>query len=130
APCWGLRARPGPCGGMVLSETSPAEVERLARSLSASETGAQLTVDVQALDNSPDRRLEPVMTALLGPASYSWSGSNRGYGAAHNQGMRTAFSAGSDAYHCRNPAVVLHPRALDDPLSTSIRPQPGRHVPP
>jgi GT2 family glycosyltransferase len=105
--------------GIVLFQNSPTEVERLARSLNASVTGPELEVEVRALDNSPDRRLEPAVIALLGPASYSWSGSNRGYGAAQNQGMRAAFSAGFDGYLCLNPDGVLHPRCLQELWSTA-----------
>ena len=98
--------------GIVLFENTPAELERLARSLNASELGPDLQAEVRALDNSPSSALGPVVTELLGPTAYRSTGTNRGYGAAHNQGMRDAFSAGADAYLCLNPDAVLHPRCL------------------
>jgi GT2 family glycosyltransferase len=98
--------------GIVLFENARAELERLARSLTASDLGADLQVEVRVLDNSPSSALRPVVTELLGPGAYRSTGANRGYGAAHNEGMRDAFSAGADAYLCLNPDAVLHPRCL------------------
>ena len=111
--------------GIVLFETPRAEVERLARSLTASVTGPDLQVDVRVLDNSPDTRLEPLVLAQLGKGAYGWIGSNRGYGAAHNAGMSEAFSAGADAYLCLNPDAVLHPRCLQELWASASLPDTG-----
>lgn len=111
--------------GIVLFENSPAELERLARSLTAAERGSDLEVDTRALDNSPGRHLEPVVRSLLGEGTYRWTGENRGYGAAHNRGMREAFSSGADAYLCLNPDVVLHPRCLLELWDTARLPETG-----
>ena len=111
--------------GIVLFENSPAELERLARSLSASELGPDLEVDVRARDNSPAATLGPVVTTLLGVGSYVWTGANRGYGATHNEGMREAFSTGADGYLCLNPDVVLHPRCLRELWATAREPGTG-----
>ena len=109
----------------MLFENSRRELERLARSLRASELGPDLQIDVRALDNSPATTLEAEVKALLGPAAYGWTGANRGYGAAHNRGMREAFSAGSDAYLCLNPDAVLHPRCLRELWTTARVPGTG-----
>jgi GT2 family glycosyltransferase len=111
--------------GIVLFENSRQELERLARSLSASELGPDLTLDVRALDNSADRALEHLVTALLGPGTYRWTGANLGYGAAHNLGMGEAFSAGADAYLCLNPDAVLHPRCLRELWTIGSAPNTG-----
>lgn len=100
--------------GIVLFENTRAELERLARSLHASELAPGLSVESRVLDNSADRRVEPLTAELLGEGVYAWTGANRGYGATHNRGMREAFSAGADAYLCLNPDAVLHPRCLSE----------------
>ena len=105
--------------GIVLFDNSPAEVERLARSLAASELGREIQVEARALDNSAAATIEPVVTALLGRGAYRWTGANRGYGATHNAGMREAFSAGADGYLCLNPDAVLHPRCLRELWATA-----------
>lgn len=111
--------------GIVLFESSRAELERLARSLSAAELPPGLQVELRALDNSPDAMLEPVVTAFLGRGVYGWTGANRGYGATHNLGLREAFSAGADGYLCLNPDSVLHPRCLRELWATATRPDTG-----
>jgi GT2 family glycosyltransferase len=111
--------------GIVLFQNSPSELERLARSLTASVHPPDLEVDVRVLDNSPDRSLEALTGSLLGTASYAWSGGNRGYGATHNHGMREAFSAGAEAYLCLNPDAVPHPRCLSELHATAKLPDTG-----
>jgi GT2 family glycosyltransferase len=111
--------------GIVLFESSRAELERLARSLTAAELPPDLHVEVRARDNSPDTALEPVVTALLGRGAYGWTGANRGFGATHNVGMREAFSAGADGYLCLNPDAVLHPRCLRELWTTATLPDTG-----
>jgi len=111
--------------GIVLFESSRAELERLARSLKAAEFPPDLRVEVRALDNSPDRSLEPVVLALLGQGTYVWTGANRGFGATHNLGMHDAFSAGADGYLCLNPDAVLHPRCLRELWTTATLPDTG-----
>jgi GT2 family glycosyltransferase len=111
--------------GIVLFESPRAELERLARSLTASEPGPGLQVELRVLDNSPDTALEPAVSALLGPGIYGWTGANRGYGAAHNLGMREAFAAGADGYLCLNPDAVLHPRCLQELWATASLPDTG-----
>jgi len=98
--------------GIVLFENSPEEIDRLARSVTASELGPDLQVEVGALDNSPTAALEPTVAAALGPRIYRWTGANRGYGSTHNLGMGDAFAAGADAYLCLNPDAALHPRCI------------------
>ena len=109
----------------MLFESSPAELERLARSLDAAELPPDLQVEVGALDNSPQRSLQPVVLALLGQGTYVWTGENRGFGATHNLGMRDAFSAGADGYLCLNPDAVLHPRCLEELWTTATLPETG-----
>ncbi|HZJ53775.1 MAG TPA: glycosyltransferase family 2 protein [Myxococcaceae bacterium] len=111
--------------GIVLYENSRPELERLARSLAASEPSPDLELEVRVLDNSPEAALEPVVTALLGQGTYRWTGSNLGYGAAHNRGMREAFASGAGAYLCLNPDAVLHPRCLPELWITASRPDTG-----
>ena len=111
--------------GIVLFENSPAELERLARSLSSSELGPDLQAEVRALDNSPTAALEHAVTAALGPGTYRWTGTNRGYGSTHNLGMAEAFSAGADAYLCLNPDAVLHPRCLTELWTMARMPDTG-----
>ena len=111
--------------GIVLFQNPPSELERLARSLTASVHPPDLEVDVRVLDNSPDRSLEALTGSLLGTASYAWSGGNRGYGATHNHGMREAFSAGAEAYLCLNPDGVLHPLCLSELHATANLPLTG-----
>ena len=111
--------------GIVLFENSRAELERLARSLSASELGPDLQLELRALDNSPTAALEPVVADLLGPDTYVRTGGNRGYGVAHNLGMREAFGARADAYLCLNPDAVLHPRRLRQLWATAGLPDTG-----
>jgi len=98
--------------GVVLYETAPEELRRLADSLAASELAPDLRVEVQILDNSGDDRLAAVAAASLPAASYRWTGQNRGFGATHNLGMRAAFQSGAEAYLCLNPDAVLHPGCL------------------
>src|SRR5262249_60586791 len=74
--------------------------------------GPDLQVVVRALDNSPTAALEATVTAALGPATYRWTATKRGYGSTHNLGMAEAFSSGADASLCLNPDTVLHPRCL------------------
>ena len=109
----------------MLFENSPAELERLARSVTASEPGPDLEVEVRVLDNSPTATLEPTVTAALGPGTYRWTGTNRGYGSTHNVGMTEGFSAGTDAYLCLNPDVVLHPRCLRELWTVASTPDTG-----
>jgi GT2 family glycosyltransferase len=111
--------------GIVLFESSRSELERLARSLSASELGPDLRVEVRVRDNSPAATLEPAVIALLGEGTYEWTGTNRGYGATHNQGMREAFSTGADGYLCLNPDAVLHPRCLRELWAAAGAPGTG-----
>ena len=111
--------------GIVLFENSPPELERLARSLSASELGPDLEIEVRARDNSPSATLASAVTTLLGAGTYEWTGANRGYGATHNQGMREAFSTGLDGYLCLNPDAVLHPRCLRELWATASAPGTG-----
>ena len=111
--------------GIVLFENTPVQIERLARSVAASEPTPGLEVTVRVLDNSPDARLEPVVRALLGPVAYGWAGSNPGYGATHNRAMREAFGTGADAYLCLNPDAVLHPRCLEELWATASTPDTG-----
>jgi N-acetylglucosaminyl-diphospho-decaprenol L-rhamnosyltransferase len=111
--------------GIVLFENSPAELERLARSLTASATGPDLQVELQVLDNSPDRALEAAVARHLGPAEYRWTGANRGYGATHNLGMGEAFSSGAEGYLCLNPDAVLHPLCLRELWATAHLPDTG-----
>jgi hypothetical protein len=111
--------------GIVLFENAPTELERLARSLTASEIGPDPQVEVRALDNSPTATLEPTVTAALGPGTYRWIGTNRGYGSTHNLGMREAFGAGADAYLCLNPDAVFHPRCLAELWTTSSEADTG-----
>ena len=111
--------------GIVLFENSRGEIDRLARSLDASELDADLRIESCVLDNSPDARLQPVVGELLGSSAYSWTGSNRGYGATHNRGMREAFSAGADGYLCLNPDAELHPRCLGELWAMAGAPDTG-----
>jgi len=111
--------------GIVLFENSPAELDRLARSLTASELGPDLQIEVRALDNSPTATLESTVMAVLGRDGYRWTGTNRGYGATHNLGMAEAFAAGADAYLCLNPDAVLHPRCLRELWTTASSPDTG-----
>jgi len=111
--------------GIVLFENSRPELEGLARSLEASELGPGLEAQVRALDNSPSASLEPVVTDLFGPSTYAWTGSNRGYGATHNLGMRETFSSGADGYLCLNPDAVLHPRCLAELWTTASQADTG-----
>jgi N-acetylglucosaminyl-diphospho-decaprenol L-rhamnosyltransferase len=111
--------------GIVLFENSVLELERLARSLGASELGPDLTLDIRVRDNSPAATLGPAVTGLLGDGVYRWTGANRGYGATHNQGMQEAFSTAADAYLCLNPDAVLHPRCLRELWSTATLPGTG-----
>jgi N-acetylglucosaminyl-diphospho-decaprenol L-rhamnosyltransferase len=111
--------------GIVLFENSRAELERLARSLRASELGSDLQLELRVLDNSPTAALETTVTDLLGPGTYARTGGNRGYGAAHNQGMREAFGSGVSAYLCLNPDAVLHPRCLRELWATASLPDTG-----
>jgi GT2 family glycosyltransferase len=66
-----------------------------------------------------------VVPALLGQDTYQRTGENRGYGTAHNQGMREAFSAGADGYLCLNPDAILHPRCLGELWATGSVPGTG-----
>jgi GT2 family glycosyltransferase len=111
--------------GIVMFENSPEELERLARSLTASEPGQDLQVDVRALDNSPTAALERAVLAALGAGTYRWTGANRGYGSTHNLGMTEAFAAGADAYLCLNPDAVLHPRCLGELWTMASEPDSG-----
>jgi N-acetylglucosaminyl-diphospho-decaprenol L-rhamnosyltransferase len=111
--------------GIVLFENSPAEIERLARSLTASELGTDLQLEVRALDNSRTASLGPAVTEALGADTYRWTGTNRGYGSTHNLGIAEAFGAGADAYLCLNPDAVLHPRCLRELWTSASRPDTG-----
>jgi GT2 family glycosyltransferase len=111
--------------GIVLFENSRPELERLARSLSASELGPDLEVDVRVRDNSPAATLAPEVATLLGEGRYAWTGANRGYGATHNQAMGEAFSSGADGYLCLNPDAVLHPRCLQELWAAARAPGTG-----
>jgi N-acetylglucosaminyl-diphospho-decaprenol L-rhamnosyltransferase len=105
--------------GIVLFENARPELERLARSLSASLLPADLRCEPWLMDNSPDNRLADVAASVFPDASYRWMGENRGFGAAHNVGMREAFAAGLDAYVCLNPDSVLHPRCIEQLCATA-----------
>jgi N-acetylglucosaminyl-diphospho-decaprenol L-rhamnosyltransferase len=111
--------------GIVLFESSRAELERLARSLDVAELPQELRVEIRVLDNSPRRSLERVILDLLGRGTYAWTGANRGFGATHNLGMRDAFSAGADGYLCLNPDTVLHPLCLRELWTAASLPDAG-----
>lgn len=111
--------------GVVLYATAPEELRRLGASLAASERVPGLRLDVQLLDNSEDDRLAAAAEQAFPRGSYRWTGENRGFGATHNSGMRTAFEAGADAYLCLNPDAVLHPGCVAALWSTAALPGTG-----
>ena len=100
--------------GVVLYETPPRDVQRLARSVKAAAAAAGVSCRFLAIDNS-DRLDAENFAALTGPillGEFVPNEGNLGFGKGHNRLMARAFGAGADHYLALNPDGFLHPDAL------------------
>lgn len=77
---------------IVAYKTDPEELRRCVGSLHAAGVS-----DVAVVDNSPDSSLSEICTQLS--VSYTHSGRNLGYGAAHNIELRRSMQMGNVDYH-------------------------------
>lgn len=107
--------------GVVLYRNSEEELATLIRSLQRVEQ-RQVSVEVRFIDNSPDDVLGAPVVAAFGAGAYRRTGSNLGFGAAHNREMAEAVRDGAEAYLCVNPDALLHPAAVEELWRVASRP--------
>ena len=72
----------------------------------------KLDVELHLLDNSPDDRLR-VLEQIDRRVTYTFNGSNPGFGAAHNVALRNSIKENTKYHLVMNPDVFFDPAVLE-----------------
>jgi GT2 family glycosyltransferase len=107
--------------GVVLFQTPPEDLSRLAQSVSAAAEVAGVPCRFAAIDNSgqvtPESFAEAIGSAL--PAQLHPHEGNPGFGSGHNRLIAAAFADGASHYLALNPDGFLHADAIERLLARS-----------
>lgn len=109
--------------GVVLYETLPEDVRRLAHAIRVAGEVAGLRCRLAAIDNSGRETQTSFAEATAGSADarlHAHEG-NIGFGRGHNRMMEAAFADGADYYVLCNPDGFLHPAAVKALVSRSAQ---------
>ena len=109
--------------GVVLFETPPEDVRRLAHAVIVAGDVAGARCRLAAIDNSgreTDTSFAEATSGSAGARLQAHEG-NIGFGRGHNRMMEAAFADGADYYVLCNPDGFLHPNAIKALVSRSAQ---------